>query len=879
MADKSIIELKKVDQLQADSSIPVYQDGTAKRVTGDQIADFARNQVSEYTESAQQSANSAEQSAKQVAEKVEEVQNVSANPPKIQNGNWWVYNPSTKKYEDSGYDASLSFQIGSVITGEAGSEAIVKNVGTESDVILNMTIPRGEPGDATSDISGYTKVIGISAMGQKSNGTVLSINNIRGNTVLGGTPAYDAPVSMESVEGPLRLHMAGKNLVRPVWNLEGQTQTGVTCTRSGNSFTLAGTNSGSGGINFYIQRYDTDSAFSLPAGTYTMSGMPARETNEALLLGLYRRLPGGTNEQLAYDYGKPSRNKQTFTLSEATDNLFLAIVVGVGVNADGVTVTPQIEAGSEATAYEEPSNAIVEIPLIGVEAQTLEPLRMSYIGRYGGGNRVEVPDRIIRKDGVWCVERNAAVADLTAATWGTSANYLTPNLNGDLIRGKESHWVLCTHFPPSGANPSTVWTAGIWMGFWMAINKASLPNGTATTPEEMTAWCAAQAEAGTPVLVCYAVNDPIYEELHQDVQILLNTLAVPGGVCSVWFEGEVAPTADIGIPRGDFPSENARALAMTRADRTLSNLTDYQKALHNIGGRPNRNLLINHRMIGTGNPGSFPVNQKGQKVYTPALNETTIDGWKIEVTDPGTAKVEIKDGFVTITNTSQTSGIQFKQTVPIEALSAGGEYTISSYIKEVSADVFCILAMTDPPYINPIRIKPVPNEIVSGTVTALPQVSSGSYKFIYEIPPGGFVTIADQKMEEGPVQTLGWIDDDGNVHLFETPDYGEELAQCQQYQLALRQYFISPAVHFSADYIDFSVPTPIEMRTVPAIEADGISIISDGKGNQTGFTLSVMAKSSNAVRVRATKTGHGLSFTEGVRLEVTGEHAMLNANM
>ena len=449
------------------------------------------------------------------------------------NGRTGDVKPSSKDY--------TAQMVGAIPTSQKGA------AGGVAELDAGGAVP-------SEQMPGYAVTSGVCAMGQTCPGGPLKVDNIRGNTILGGTPAYDAPVSMESVEGPLKLRVAGKNLVRPAWNLESQTQTGVTCTRNGNSFTLAGTNSGSGGINFYIQRYNTASAFSLPAGTYTMSGMPARETNEALLLGLYRRLPGGTNEQLAYDYGKPSRNKQTFTLSEATDNLFLAIVVGVGVNADGVTVTPQIEAGSEATAYEEPSNAIVEIPLLGTDGQSLEPLRMSYIGRYGGGNRVEVPDRIIRKDGVWCVERNAAVADLTAATWGTSANYLAPNLNGDLIRGKESHWVLCTHFPPSGANPSTVWTAGIWMGNGMAINKESLPNSTDTTPKEMAAWCAAQSEAGTPVLAIYTRNEPVYEELHQDVQVLLNTLTVPGGMCSVWVEGDVCPSgADIGLPRGDYP--------------------------------------------------------------------------------------------------------------------------------------------------------------------------------------------------------------------------------------------------------------------------------------------------------------------------------------
>ena len=403
---------------------------------------------------------------------------------------------------------------------------------------------------------GYQRKSGQAAMGQTCPGGPLKLDDIRGNTVLGGTPAYDAPVSMESVEGPLKLHVSEKNLMRPVWNLDTQTQNGVTCTRNGDVFVLSGTNSG-GSINFYINRYDTESAFSLPSGTYTISGMPNREDSSSFVLALYRRLPGGTNEQLANDYGNPSRSKQTFTIDTDLDNLFLVIAIGAGVNVDGVTITPQIEVGNEATGYEAPSNTTVEIPLLGTDGQALEPLRMSYIGRYGTG-ALPVPDRIIRKDGVWCVERNTAVAELTAATWVTSANYLTPNLNGDLIRGKESHWVLCTHFPPSGANPSTVWTAGIWMGISLAINKESLPSGTSTTQEEMAAWCAAQAEAGTPVLVCYARTEPVYEELHQDVQLLLNTLAVPGGVCSVWFEGDILPSgADIGFPRGDYPSSTA----------------------------------------------------------------------------------------------------------------------------------------------------------------------------------------------------------------------------------------------------------------------------------------------------------------------------------
>ena len=82
-------------------------------------------------------------------------------------------------------------------------------------------------------VPGYTSIVSSSAMGQQSYGKTLSLDNIQGNTVLGGTPAYDAPVSMESVESPLDLRIAGKNLI-PGFTLNyyegGTTYNGVTIT-------------------------------------------------------------------------------------------------------------------------------------------------------------------------------------------------------------------------------------------------------------------------------------------------------------------------------------------------------------------------------------------------------------------------------------------------------------------------------------------------------------------------------------------------------------------------------------------------------------------------------------------------------------------------
>ena len=71
--------------------------------------------------------------------------------------------------------------------------------------------------------------------------------------------------------------------------------------------------------------------------------------------------------------------------------------------------------------------------------------------------------------------------------------------------------------------------------------------------------------------------------------------------------------------------------AAQKADLTLSNLSNYQKALRNLGGRPSRNLLDNWYFVGGGSQqgdGQFPINQRGQTSYT-VLNGSCIDRWKL----------------------------------------------------------------------------------------------------------------------------------------------------------------------------------------------------------------------------------------------------------
>ena len=390
-------------------------------------------------------------------------------------------------------------------------------------------------------------------MGIPCAGGPLALDNIRGNTILGGTPAYDAPVSMESVKGLLKLHISGKNLI----DFSKATKTG---TASGVSYSISddGVISLSGvcdrpGSSAYIMPFGSGIAQAtyLPAGNYYLSGFNADYSDSKsahMYLNCYNISGESVVEPRPTVYGPDGAG---FTLLEGAWVTVNAAVKD-GTDVTGVIITPQIEVGSRATDYEPPSGTTVEIPLLGTDGQALEPLRMAY-----GGNssaKTVYYDRIVRRNGVWCVQRNTAARELTGAVWTVGSNYAFPSLNWKPIEdGVESYLPMCTHFP-SRTSAGSGQDTGVWVGNRLVVGNQVLPNGAQTTAEELKSFCAAQAEAGTPVTVIYALKNPVYEELHQDVQVILNTLCVPGGTCSVWFEGDILPSgADIGLPRGDYP--------------------------------------------------------------------------------------------------------------------------------------------------------------------------------------------------------------------------------------------------------------------------------------------------------------------------------------
>lgn len=294
------------------------------------------------------------------------------------------------------------------------------------------------------------------------------------------------------------------------------------------------------------------------------------------------------------------------------------------------------------------------------------------------------------------------------------------------------------------------------------------------------------------------------------------------------------------------------------ADRTLSNLSNYQQALRNIGGRPNRNLLDNWYFVGGGSQqggGQFPINQRGQTSYQNSGN--IIDRW---ICGYG-ATVTINSSGVVISRTSGGSAEIFIQKLPLSLLSrlAGQVVTLSAIINEqLGSSTFTM------------------PEDLSALIDS-PEISiDGLYFDIYDVPSGGNCsarffsagtsqfTLTAVKLELSDHQTLAYQDEDGNWKLFETPDYGEELAKCQRYLMD-----ITPNLVFNPAYFGqtgeggaiFLVPTPVTMRIEPSVicNPDKIQIALNNGTFPVPTAVSVLLNTQGGVMIRCTVDMSGIA--------------------
>lgn len=257
----------------------------------------------------------------------------------------------------------------------------------------------------------------------------------------------------------------------------------------------------------------------------------------------------------------------------------------------------------------------------------------------------------------------------------------------------------------------------------------------------------------------------------------------------------------------------------------------------------------------------FSVNQRGLTRYTGAA-QYTVDRWKTTNAD---TVVDVLENGIRLTNTVTGSGGYFQQTLEnparflgktltLAAMQTNGTLTVASATLPTSfpAAVTQYATLTDGGVsIGAIQMN---SNLLWVRVWSNPAEVTRSFRWValYE---GSFPANALSSPQPQPPSV--------------------ELLECQRYHLPLSDYVRYPVTRCTASEIDFLIPIPVRFRYNPTLV--GTMTVYAGSTAQTGFSFSVAALSSNAVAIRAAKTNHGLSGSNGVYLQVT--NAALNADL
>lgn len=206
-------------------------------------------------------------------------------------------------------------------------------------------------------------------------GADLSSLVLKGRTVVSGTPSPDAPVTITGVK-PQTVAVTGKNLIPP--KAASETINGVTCTvNADGSLTLNGTATG----NCFFHCPDME----IVSGIYTLSSGVKLPAGITLILR-----KKDINKQIMYVYaGSSSKTKPTGYSGKA----FVYVAVSSGTTVTNLTLYPQLEVGSEATAYEPYQGETItsdEVELYG-DAHTV------------GKNLIPTMDEPLSANGITCM--------------------------------------------------------------------------------------------------------------------------------------------------------------------------------------------------------------------------------------------------------------------------------------------------------------------------------------------------------------------------------------------------------------------------------------------------------------------------------------------
>ena len=279
-----------------------------------------------------------------------------------------------------------------------------------------------------------------------------------------------------------------------------------------------------------------------------------------------------------------------------------------------------------------------------------------------------------------------------------------------------------------------------------------------------------------------------------------------------------------------------------------------------------RNLLDNWYFVGGGSKqggGQFPINQRGELTYT---NDTgtwkyCIDRWihrrsVVTITADGISLAEsVNQNAFVFEQILEASHVPAGVLTATFLLAGNNLLTVTDEYKKTGADEV---------HAKNFEIGGYNYQVIFGAASDTNFNPYVNIKSTSSDAPA--VNIIAAKLELGDHQTLAYQDEEGNWQLFETPDYGEELAKCQRYFFPVmeRNKLFGTTVmakSIGQKIASIFIPLPCNMRAVPTASVSGTVLCELTNGNtQYPITnISTVRMSSNVVKLNITCDGGGLT--------------------
>ena len=249
-----------------------------------------------------------------------------------------------------------------------------------------------------------------------------------------------------------------------------------------------------------------------------------------------------------------------------------------------------------------------------------------------------------------------------------------------------------------------------------------------------------------------------------------------------------------------------------------------------------------------------PINQRGASSYLSTSGEIpTIDRWRAGAN----MKVELVSGGVKLTGLSNTYRA-FRQTIENPERLAGKRVTVA----------LNILACTGK--CSSYFVYPNGTNGTTSTGAVIEAGTTGIRKFSVTLPSasdmgdtlkfhignssevGAAITLASVKLEIGDVCTLKDTD---------VADFGEQEMICQRYLVPISASQRFRLTSYTADVLQFHIPTPQRMRALPTVEdTSGLSIrtLNITTTNIPISSVEVLRRDPD-VFLRVTAPSHGLT--------------------